>query len=428
MPWRFVLGDRSASVSAAVCAIGLGGFLLWAGLVPLDEAVSAPGQIVVEDNRKVVQHLEGGIVRRLHVREGQEIEEGSILLELDDVRARAMRDQAAQKVAALRAARDRLTALTGGLPQLHFAPTDDLDLDDARIVEIQAQERAVFAEQRDAFVASTAVLGARSRSLGANASAKAAHINAVQRSLTLVQNNLARQRALLAERLIRRDVVDQLEQQESSLRAELARLNTEHGDSIGQAGEIAEQMGKARADFLAETARELLKTRTELQSAEEELRAANDVMERTVIRAPRSGKILNLAFTTLRGVIRPGEPILEIVPRSPALIAQIRISPGHRDAVYAGLPVTARLSVNKSWSAPSMDGRVIDISADLKTVQQTGVQYYEARVRLTPTPALLKQFPVLPGMPVETSIKSGNRRTFLSYLVEPIRDMMMRGL
>ena len=129
MPWRFVLGDRSASVSAAVCAIGLGGFLLWAGLVPLDEAVSAPGQIVVEDNRKVVQHLEGGIVRRLHVREGQEIEEGSILLELDDVRARAMRDQAAQKVAALRAARDRLTALTGGLPQLHFAPTDDLDLE-----------------------------------------------------------------------------------------------------------------------------------------------------------------------------------------------------------------------------------------------------------------------------------------------------------
>jgi HlyD family type I secretion membrane fusion protein len=424
---NFVLGDPTATRAAVTCLAGLGGFLVWAGVVPLSEGVAATGHVVVEDSRKVVQHLEGGILKRLHVREGAMVKAGDVLLELEDVQSRAERDQLALSVATLRAARDRLAALAAFRP-LQFESTADLAAPPEAVAQIQAQQRAQYAQQRSAQFADVSVLGAKSSSLRTDASGKGRQIDAVQQSLALVRRNLTERRALLADKLIRRDSVEELEREEARLVAELARLSTEQTGSMGQAGEVGQQIGQSRARFLEEVSTALTQTRSDLAAAEEQLRAAEDVLTRTVVRAPQSGKVLNLAFTTLGGVVRPGEAILEIVPPSSSLIAHVQIRPNARDAVRVGLPVKARLNVNKSWDAPQMEGHVLDVSGDLKTVKETGENFYEARVLLTAPPELRRKVTISPGMPVEASINSGVRRTFLSYLVEPVRMVVLRGL
>jgi len=424
----FVLQDASASRAGLICLVGLGGFLLWAGLVPLDEGVAVPGQIVAEDNRKIVQHLEGGILRRLHVREGAMVRAGDVLIELDDVQARSARDQVSLNVATLRAARDRLSALATLLPTLSFAPVDNLAVPVAALAQIHAQQSALFAQQRSALGAGMSVLGARNQSLQADASGKERQIATVERSLTLVRGNLADRRQMLLEKLIRRDSVDELEREERRLETELVRLGTERSTSLGQSGEVRQQLGKNRADFLEQISTDLTKARTELATAEEQLLAAQDVLGRTVIHAPRSGKVLNLGFTTIGGVVRPGDAILEIVPGSARLIALVQVRPNARDAIHVGLPVRARLNINKSWDAPELTGQVIDVSGDLKTERETGASYYEARLLLTAPPELRAQVSISPGMPLEASINSGVRRTFLSYLVEPVRMVVVRGL
>jgi HlyD family type I secretion membrane fusion protein len=424
----FVLGDASASRAGLVCLGGLGGFLLWAGLVPLAEGVAAPGQIVAEDNRKVVQHLEGGILRRLYVREGATVRRGSVLLELDDVQARSTRDQLALTVATLRAARDRLSALAALSPLLRFAPVDALAVPPAALAQIHAQQRALFAQQRGALGADISVLGARGRSLAADATGKGRQIATVRQSLALVRTNLAERRRMLADKLIRRDAVDELEREEQRLETDLARLATERSASFGQSGEVRQQSAKSQADFLEQISTDLTAARTELATAEEKLRAAEDVLARTVIRAPRGGKVLNLGLTTLGGVVRPGDPILEIVPGSARLIAQVQVRPNARDAVHVGQAVVARLNINKSWDAPQLTGEVVDVSGDLKTIRETGASYYEARLVLLAPPELRRQVAISPGMPLEASINSGVKRTFLSYLLEPIRMVVIRGL
>jgi HlyD family type I secretion membrane fusion protein len=420
--------DRITRVTGMICLVGLAGFLAWAGLVPIAEGVTANGHVVAEQNRKVVQHLEGGIVRTLRVREGSIIKRGDTLLVLEDVRADAERAQAAQTVGALRAAVDRLTALSNNQPVLRFSSTRDLGLDRDRLAALQAEEQRVFREQRSAYLANTNVFDARRGALDVNATNKAKQIEAVRRSLAQTRSKLAVYRDLLVRQLIRRDTVEQLEREEASFEIDLARLATERADSIGQSGEVGEQTAKSRADFLASVTADLLKSRTELQAAEQALRTTNDVLARTVVRAPITGKVFNLSFNTIGGVVKPGEPIMEIVPESPSIIAQVEIRPNARDAVFKGLHVRAKLNVNKSWNAPAMEGEVIDVSGDLKTVPQSGASFYEARVLLQPTPEMLRKYPALPGMPIEAFVDSGMRRTYLSYLVEPLSDIVRRGI
>ncbi len=426
-PTNFLFQDRTASICGLACFIGLGGFLLWAALVPMAEGVAVPGQIVVEDNRKLVQHLEGGIVKKLWVREGMVVRASQKLLELEEVQAKSTRGQIAQTVAALRGTLDRLEALSRQ-QALTFRTTQDLTVDPAILAAIRERETSLFQQQRAALAADVAVLGARSGTLVTDAQNKARQIDAVDQTLDVVRRQLSERRALLVQHLIRRDSVDDLEQEELRLTAELARLQAERGSSLGQAGQTRSEVAKANADFRRQIAADLVTTRTDLANAEEKLRAANDVLARTIIRAPQAGKILNLAFDTLGGVVKPGENILEIVPESGVVIARVSVRPNQRDAVSQGQQVKARLSINKSWAAPELTGTVLDISGDLKIIPQTGESFYEARVRLAAPPGGMEGVVILPGMPIEANINSGVSRTFLSYLIEPIQSVVRRSL
>ena len=150
-------------------------------------------------------------------------------------------------------------------------------------------------------------------------------------------------------------------------------------------------------------------------------------MNRTTVYAPQSGEILNLAFANAGAVIRPGETILEIVPDNQDLIATAEVKPSDRDSVYEGLSVEARLSGLKAWDSPLLKGEVSDISADLKTSPDGRYSYYEAKVTIEKENLSQLEVPLTPGMPIEAFIFSGEKRTFVEYLLEPVNATMRKA-
>jgi len=164
-------------------------------------------------------------------------------------------------------------------------------------------------------------------------------------------------------------------------------------------------------------------------AAQERLNAAQDILDRSVIFAPVSGEVLNMAFSTIGGVVRSGETLMEIVPSIGEVTASVQIAATDRSSIFEGQLVRTQFSSYKGWQAPRLEGEIIDVSADLKTDPVTAVSYYEARIRV-PASEIAKttNVDVIPGMPVDAFIFSGKSRTMLDYLLEPLGESLFRGL
>lgn len=428
-PLKILRKDRQVVNAATACGVGFGGFLLWAALAPLAEGVTVAGAIVVEDNRKVVQHFEGGIVKQLGVVDGDDVHIGDIIVELDDLRPRAQRDEVAQNLVTLLASLDRLNAVIAGQSVFDFSDFSDYDIRPETLAEILTRQESLAEQQLASLDAEVAVLQSREQALKDSVEAKARQIEIVELSVDIAREELDLKRTMLAEKLVRVDEIQRLERDHAALQSEASRLNAERQEAAARAVETAEQIRQTRAVFDERISEELVETRTLILSAREKYNAAQDVLERTIIRAPQSGVVMNMKFFTVGGVVGPGEQIMEIVPESANLIAQVRIKPVDRDAVFEGLQVKARLSAYKTWLAPRLDGEVLGVSADLKILPETGAAYYEARIGLDPKGfGQASGIETLPGMPVEAFIDSGVRRTFIDYLFEPITGVIRRGI
>ncbi|MCI5046062.1 MAG: HlyD family type I secretion periplasmic adaptor subunit [Aquisalinus sp.] len=414
--------------ASAACLFFIGGFVLWSALAPLAEGVTASGQIVVEDNRKVVQHLEGGIIRVLHVREGDLVEEGDVLVELGQVASLARRDEVAKELAVELASIERLTSLLDDNEVPDFSVLDDLPIDEATRTEIIARQQRLFDQTVSSLDSEVSVLTARRSTQRSRERDLTSQIAAVGRSLRLAQEDLTRRLSFLDQKWETIDRVQASEREVASLEAELSALRASQNEARETALEIDEEIKSAVATAQARYSGELLEARRNAEIAEEKLGASQDVLARTIITAPRSGKVLNLAFTTLGGVVGSGEPIMEIVPDTSDLVAQVQINPTDRDAVQPGQSVKAQLSAYKMWVQPRIDGEVLSISADLKQIPETGVSYYEARILLDrSTLKTENNIDIIPGMPVEAFIANGQKSTFAEILFEPIFQVFDRG-
>lgn len=422
--------DGFTIAMALVCLAGFGGFAAWAGLAPLEEGVAAGGQIVAEDNRKVVQHLEGGIVDAVAVREGDLVTAGAVLMRLQDTAALARRDQVAQEVAAFTATVARLTALQAQTDAPDFSALAGLALGAAARTDIIEREADLFDQQRQALTAELEVLASRRDAAVTTQGLRAEQIVITQRSLAAAREELGSVRGMFDQQLARRDQVASLQQRVAELEADIARLRSEEEDAGARARDLEGQIAQARARFAQQTSADLLDARAKLLAAQESLAAAQDVLDRAVITAPVAGEVLNLSFSTKGGVVRPGEPILEIVPPVQTATAAVRIRPTDRASVFVGQRVRTRISAYRSWRAPRLEGEVVSVSADLKSDPTTGAAYYEARVELPPLASNAgdaDRLDVRPGMPVEAFIFSGVSRTTFDYLFAPLSESLFRG-
>lgn len=421
--------DRFVRRMALACLGGLSGFLLWGAFAPLEEGIAAHGKVVVESDRQVIQHLEGGIIRDLLVREGDRVEAGAVLVVLADIPSLAGRDQVIQEYAALMASTERLAALQSGTDAPDFSALDALDLGAAERADIVGREETLFAQQNEAHSADLAVLASRREAAIATQGSRGREIEIVQRALNAAEDELAVRRDMFSEQLVRLDQVTAAEREAVRLEAEVARLASEQEAAAAEEADLTAQIAQTKARFSQKVAETLLQTRGEFLAAEERLRAAQDVLDRSVIKAPVSGDILNLNFATIGGVVRPGETLMEIIPDAGGVTATVRIRPTDRASVYEGQTVRTQLSAYRSWAAPRLAGAVVSVSADLKTDPNTAAVYYEARIAV-PGDQIEKvsTLDITPGMPVDVFIYSGRSRTFLDYVLQPLSESLFRGL
>jgi HlyD family secretion protein/epimerase transport system membrane fusion protein len=404
------------------------GGLVWASTAPLAEGAVASGIVSPDGSRRTVQHLEGGIIDEIKVRDGDRVEAGAPLVVLQSKQATALYDLLLEQMRTLEATRARLLAEQAGADEVSF-PADLAGSAEARVRDIVTGQRELFEQRRTALQSELDVLDTRIKQLEEQKVALEAQVRSAQQQVGLIREELDAKQKLVAKALLAKSEALQLQ------RAEAALLG-EKGSYLGRIAEVDEKIGElgtqrvsVLATRAAEVATDLEEARANYIDVVERLNASRDVLDRTLIYAPVTGKIANLHFKSVGGVIRPGEPILDIVPTDEQLLIDAKISPADIDVVSPGLPATIHLTAYSSRGLPRVSGMVRSVSADRITEQATGQSYYLARVEVSQhdLAALDTDIVMMPGMPAEVLVVTG-KRTLLAYLMEPILAAFRRGL
>lgn len=415
---------RTGATAIVLC---LGGFGAWAGLAPLSSAAMAPGIVRVETERKTVQHLEGGIIAGLLVREGDHVAAGQVLLRLDDLEAKALYDLLKAQQSALAAQQARLVAERDGHDDIPFPEFLREGMSSGKVGEIVRGQQRIFASGREALQGETDVLHQRIAQLNAQIEAFNAQVKAGIDQLALIDEEVASVKVLVEKGLERKPRLLALERN-------AAYLAGQQGDYAGRIAQSKETIAGARMEILNArrtrvemAALELREVETQLAQVEERLAEAGVKLGRREVLAPQAGTVLDLRYHTLGGVVPPGKEILDIVPSDERLMVEARLSPTDIDVVHGGLTAKLVLSAFKSRTTPHIDGRVVQVSADVRHDERTGEPYYMARVEADAQQlADLEGIRLTPGMPVETIIHTGDH-TFWTYLVQPLTDSFRRA-
>ncbi|MFI3154584.1 MAG: HlyD family type I secretion periplasmic adaptor subunit [Methylococcaceae bacterium] len=396
-------------------------FAVWAFWAPLDSSALAEGVVVVKSHRKSVQHLDGGIVAKILIKEGELVKEGQPLLVLDDAQIKAQLEIArtqnitlAAQVARLRAERDRLNKVD--YPKL-------LDDDsDPRIVEAKLAENNVFYSSKKAHDGEMAVLNERIGQISSKIKGLQGQIDSKKQLVVSFTEEINDLKELLAEGFADKLRLRDLERNRALHSGEIAELYSEIATNQMLISETRLQILQVQQKFQEEVAGKLSEAQAQFNDAAERVAASQDKLNRIVITAPSSGVVMGLSVHNENSVIPPGQAVFEIVPQDAELTIEAKVSPTDIDRVVVGLMAEIRFSSFKQAEVAKMNGKVIYLSADRITDEKTGNSYYKALVELTPESSKdLGNLQLLPGMPAEVLINIGER-TLFEYLTRPITD------
>ncbi len=415
---------RIVAVALVTIVTFFGGLAGWSLLARLDSAANAEGVIVVDSHRKTVQHLEGGILRTLLVREGEVVHAGQPLALLDTTQSEAQLGQLTSQQVTLQARVARLRAEQKGERSIAFPAELLLRRGEASVAEaIDAQQRLFDARWR-AYDSSTAIVNKRILQFREQISASETQTAAVAKRLALVEDELRTVSYLLGLGYEKRSRL-------LSLQRDAEELNGQAGQLRGVVGQAEQSIAGSQMEIInladsrqAEVARDLEDTRAQEADLADRIRAARDVLDRREILSPQEGVVTDLRLVTPGGVIGPGQPLMDIVPVDDPLIVEARIRPDDVDVVHPGLPAQVHLSAFKRATTPLIGGEVTYVSADMLTDPRDGQKYFLARI--TPSAADLGRFHRLtlsPGMPADVLIVTGRRRA-IDYFLEPLRQRM----
>ena len=409
-----------------VLGVGIGAFGFWAAKAPLASAAVAPGVVAVHTNRKIVQHLEGGIIAGLLVREGDRVKAGQILVQLDDLDAKSLHTLLEGEYLALRAQEIRLEAERDGAELVFPA-----ELHDRRhrpeVAEILAGQERIFVTGREALSGQVDVLRQRIAQLRAQIAALEAQLGSGEEQLELIREEAAGVRQLVNKGLEKKPRLLALERNTAYLKGQQGDYSNRRAQAREAIAETELEILNARRTRVEKAALELREVQTRRAEIHERLAEASVRLTRREVVAPQAGTVLNLRYHTLGGVVPPGGEILDLVPEDDQLIIEAQVSPADIDTVHAGLKAKVALSAYKSRITPQLDGKVLQVSADALTDERTGLTYFAARIEVDRE--LLEKLDgvqLAPGMPAETFIETG-RRTMLDYLIQPLTDSFRRA-
>lgn len=405
--------------------VGLGS---WAGFVPLSSAAIAPGVVTVDSRRKTVQHLEGGIIARINVQDGDQVRAGDVLVVLDNAQARAQVNLLSGRLAGLHLSRARLTAERDGATAPDFPDTVfDLVPDGEQLARMMAGEETIFTERQSFLKGQTDINRQRIAQLRAEIAGLRDQIAAENRQLELISQEETGLTDLVEKGLARKPRLLELQREQASIRGSRARNQAAIARAEQSIREAELTVIDARTRFLNEVVATLQQQQAEIADLSEQLAAANDTLSRNRIIAPVAGTVVNTQIFTTGGVIAPAQPILDIVPADDRMLIEAQVAPNDIDVVRAGLSAEVRISVFKQAEAPTLDGVVQTVSADALTDQVTGMPYYLARILIHDLSELPRDAELHPGMPAEVMIITGEQ-TAIEYLTEPIRLSLRRAM
>ncbi len=401
---------------------GVGG--AWSTLAPIASAALAVGTISPEGHRKTVQHLEGGIVREILVKDGDQVKNGDVLMTLEDTQAlAAYRVQQAQLVS-LKATEARLVAEEKGKAKPDWSTVPEMPGHNEAIQD----QRHIFEARRESEKSERQILGLRVNQLEKEIEGFEAQIDSQTEQLALISDQIATMEGLIEQQLARKPQLLELKRQKAEILGNRASNQSAIARSEQTIGETQLQilnLGTRRRD---EAANKLGETRTRIADLEERMAGTSDVLARTVVTAPADGTVFDLRMKTTGGVLRSGDPIMDIVPQNDELLVDARVQPNDIDVVTAGLEAQVTLTAVPQRNAPKLKGTVANVSADSMTDRMTGEVYYLARVKIDgkSLEELGNDIDLVPGMPANTMIFTGSR-TFLEYLTEPLVQSINRS-
>ncbi len=411
---------RATRIGLWTLGLGFGGFLLWAAFAPLDEGVPAQAIVSIETKRKAVQHLSGGIIKNVFVKEGQLVKQGEPLANLDDAVTRANYESIRQHYFTLRATEGRLLAEQAGRGQIEFHPDLVKVASDPYIQQTTEQQKQLIQSRQGALQADLNVIKQSIEGLEATIQGAAGMLDARRRQLQFLQEELAGIRDLVKEGYAPRNRQLELERESAQTQGAIADLQ---GNILRSQRNIAElkMRGIQRTqEYRKEVDTQLADIRREVQADADKFKAVTDDLDRMVIRAPAEGQVVGLAVQHVGAVLAPGQKLADVVPQNETLILEARVPPNLIDKVHAGLAVDTRFSAFANSPALVVQGKVDSISADLLTDPQINQSYFLARVSITPEG--MKQLgnrQMQAGMPAEIIVKTGER-SLLTYLLHPL--------
>ncbi|WP_426229944.1 HlyD family type I secretion periplasmic adaptor subunit [Pararhizobium sp. DWP3-4] len=413
----------AVTILGIALVVGIGG---WAMTTELSSAIVASGTVVVENNVKKIQHLTGGIVEEVLVKEGDTVKAGQILLKLDGTTVRANLSIVQNTLAQLYARRARL--LAEQLGSNDFAIPEDL----SQLISgtstpgevLEQSERKLFISRKNALVGMKSQLASRKSQLVDETKGLTVQLTAIEDALKLIGEELSGLDKLYGKGLVSMQRLTELKRDRAQLEGDRGARLAARAQAAGKSSEIDLQILQLDEDRRTEIAKELTDVEGKIAEYEDRRVAAMDQLKRIDIRAPLDGRIYQLAVHTVNGVINPGEVLMLVVPGADGLTVEAKIATHDIDQIRLGQSVEVRFSAFNQRTTPIVEAEVVTIAPDLVTDQRTGMTYYPLRIRPKPESLTgLKGLTLYPGMPAEVFIKIADR-TVISYLAKPLTEQI----
>ncbi|WP_425993207.1 HlyD family type I secretion periplasmic adaptor subunit [Afipia sp. DC4300-2b1] len=415
-----------------IMAVMVMGFGVWGNMAPIAGAIVASGVFVATGQNKIIQHLEGGVIREIYVREGDIVEQGQLLVDLDETAPRA-------ELRRLFLRRMRLTAIDARL-QAEMSEADEIAfpneliqaMNEPEVKEILGSQKLTFTARRNNMNSDIAGINEGINALNERIQGSRIQLDGVRRQIKFIEEEIEAKEYLLKTGLVRKPEVLLLQRSQANLDGEVGRIMGDIGDAKERIAKALEQINGVKKTAIKTAVEQMHEVRGELVDVRERMLSAKGVLDRIRITAPVRGVVVKLRYHTQGGVIEAGKNIMEILPLKDELIIEARVRPQDIDSVRHGQHATVRLSALNQRITPMISGEVIYLSADTladeKKSQQVGpTDIYIIRVKLNnEEAAAIPGFSPTPGMPAEVYVKT-TERTFFQYIVKPIHDSMTRA-
>jgi len=418
---------RHLIVGLAVVVLLAGGLGGWASTAQISGALIAPGSVVVESNVKKVQHPTGGVIGELRARDGDVVKAGDVVVRLDDTVTKASLAIVTKNLDGLLARGARLEAEQRGLDKIVFPKTLLERADDPDVKAVMASESKLFEVRVNGRAGQKSQLRERVTQLNEEIAGLTAQEKAKDQEIALVEKELVGVRDLYDKHLVQLTRLTTLERDMARLSGERAQYVASRAQAKGKITETELQIIQVDKDMISDVSKDLRETNDKIGEFVERKITAEDQLRRVDIRAPQDGMVLQSTVHTVGGVITAGDAIMLIVPQADDLQVEAKVNPQDIDKLQVGQKTLLRLSAFNQRTTPELNGVVTRVSPDVTTDQRTGQSYYTIRISMPPEEvARLGDVKLIPGMPVEAFVQTGDR-TLISYLIKPLSDQLMRA-